>query len=278
VFNQDRTIIATGSADHTTRLWKISDPANPTQLSTLRTLTPATMLTGHTNYVCCVAFNPADKGRFLATASHDATSRYYDVLDPLNPVPVTDFVNPKGATPIVPGATDHDAMRWVSFSPDGRVLATCGTLGTASVDHVVRLWDLADPVAHQVLAEFPNGIGGTWCAVFSPDGETLATVGEDHTIRLWNVSDPGHPTLTATLPGHTDVTQTLAYSPDGKLLASGSRDKTARLWNVADPKTPTAAAKLEGHAANVGSVAFSPDGKLLATASDDKTARIWRLG
>jgi WD40 repeat protein len=63
-FNPEGTIVATASADKTTRLWLLDGK-------------PKTTLTEHTNDVMSVAFSP--DGRKVITASQDNTVRQYYV-------------------------------------------------------------------------------------------------------------------------------------------------------------------------------------------------------
>jgi WD40 repeat protein len=66
----------------------------------------------------------------------------------------------------------------VTFSPDGKTLATSGEDGTA------RLWDLSG----KELAQLKGHQGSVRSVSFSPDGKTLATSGSDGTARLWDRS------------------------------------------------------------------------------------------
>jgi WD40 repeat protein len=97
----------------------------------------------------------------------------------------------------------------VCFSPDGRLLVTASTDGTA------RLWS-----AHsgELVATLNGHKEGLTCAAFSPDGRTLATGSTDDTVKLWSVTT-GQELVTLTEFGE-DI-GALAFSPDGQALAVG---------------------------------------------------------
>ncbi len=129
-----------------------------------------------------------------------------------------------------------DSVTSVSFSPDGR------TVASSSGDGSVKLWNVATGAEIRTL----RGHAGTVTSVaFSPDGNTLASAGKDQVVKLWN-AESGQ--LIHTLkPGDGVVVSfvlNVAFSPDGRTLASASADGKVKLWNVAtgqesrDPQSP----------------------------------------
>ncbi|MBD2728425.1 serine/threonine protein kinase [Nostoc sp. FACHB-892] len=152
----------------------------------------------------------------------------------------------------------------VAFSPDGT------TLGSASDDKTIKLWNLASREEIRTLEGHSDWI---WTVGFTPDSKTLVSGSADKTIKMWNV-ETGK--LVRTLKGHSDGVTSVAFSPDGKILASGSasKDMKIKLWNL---ETGKLIHTLEGHTSGVQSVALSPDGKTLASGSWDKTIKLWNV-
>jgi WD40 repeat protein len=154
----------------------------------------------------------------------------------------------------------------LAFSPDGR------TLGVATTDHTVGLWDLRT----RSLRKLPVAPGRPFGALaFSPDGRRVAAGGDDEVAMVWDVARPDQPP-TMLMFGHTGAIHTLAFSPDGEILASGGDDKTIRLWDL--DTGSQVAEPLVGHTGSVTTVAFSADRHTLASGSQfDGTLRLWDL-
>jgi WD40 repeat protein len=192
----------------------------------------------------------------------------------------------------------------ISFSPDGRCLATSDNKGSIQIwdvnsfeqkvccaghqhwawdvsfspdsqylasvgdDYSIKLWDVATGERLYVYTGHTRSVNAV---VFSPNGQIIASCSQDCSIRLWQVFPDANPEI-HTLLGHGSRVWSIAFSPDGRILASGSEDHTVRLWDVA---TGDCLGSWQAHENWVRSVSFSPDGRLLATCSYDRTIKIW---
>ncbi len=157
--------------------------------------------------------------------------------------------------------TGHtEAVRSLSFSPDGR------TLASGSNDNTVRLWDVQTGVLKKRFLGHRHNVNSV---SFSPDGQTIASGSTDETVRLWDVQTGAEK---MTLTGHEVTIHSVSFSPDGQTLASASEDNTIRLWGV---QTGVEKQKLIGHPGDVYSVSFSPDGQTLASAGSYESVYLW---
>ncbi len=200
-------------------------------------------------------------------------------------------------------------VREIAYSPDGKLIAAAGALGTWLYDaelsakfgmiagrpetiafnpngdtlasgswseRTVHLWDVK--TQRKVGGLLFPGKRGVVALTYTSDGTTLAVGYGNGDIALWDTETQRK---TALLDTPSSVIWTLAFSPDGQMLASGGyEDSTISLWDVRTQMLVgtfdghSRAARLTNHA--VSSIAFSPDGKILASGStNDCTLRLW---
>ena len=104
----------------------------------------------------------------------------------------------------------RDAIMWVGFSPDDRLIAS------VSWDRTFRIWDHGrGTLLHTFRSEGQNWTGG-----FSPDARFFA--GTSGQGRLW-VWDVAHGVEVARVDLASSWCRTLDWSPDGKRLLIGAR-------------------------------------------------------
>ncbi|MGH8898173.1 MAG: NACHT and WD repeat domain-containing protein [Egibacteraceae bacterium] len=152
------------------------------------------------------------------------------------------------------------SVRSVDFSPDGRLVVTVGTDGTA------RTWNATTGERLAVLGDHVLIL----TARFSPDGSrVVVTASADKTARVWDAKTGREQTV---LRGHEGAVVSAQWSRDGARVVTASADKTARVW---DAKTGREQAVLRGHEGLVVSAQWSRDGARVVTASADDTARVW---
>jgi WD40 repeat protein/serine/threonine protein kinase len=151
----------------------------------------------------------------------------------------------------------------VSWSPDGKRLATASGDGTAKV------WDVA---GGGELFTLKGHRGGVLSVSWSPDGDRLATGSVDGTARIWDAA--GREQIT--LQRQPSAILAVSWSPDGKFLATaGGGDGMAKVWGAADGRELF---RLNCHSKRVMSLSWSPDGKFLAEAvADGGSAMVWEV-
>ena len=215
---------------------------------------------GGTRQVIAVSPN----GRLLAGAGATEESDDTAVL-------LWDLSEPQAPRRLDMRLTGHtEAVHVITFSPDGRTLATGGADGT------IRLWNVAEPADAVPLGRpLTDEVLGL---AFSPDGRVLAAGGADGTVRLWDVADPDAPVpLAQALTGAAGSVQGVAFRPDGQMLAAADAAGAVLLWDVSDPRRARAVGAPLPVPYQVNAVAFTPDGTTLAAGSHEGMVRFYAV-
>ena len=170
--------------------------------------------TAHIAGVACVGYSP--DGTRLATVGGDGAVRVWTVTETGSLTALTKFDGQAKSG----GAVGFLALTGLSFSPDGRYLATVGA------DAVVRVWDI------QTKSEALGLRGHTdWvtAVAFSADGRYLASVGVDKAARVFELSQQER----SAAGGHLLRVNAVAVSPDGKFAVTAATDQTMKVWDIA---------------------------------------------
>jgi WD40 repeat protein len=190
------------------------------------------------------------------------------------------------------------SVQGISFSPDGRRIATAGQ------DHTVRIWDAA---TGRQLSVFTGHTDVVDSVQFSPDGRSVASGSLDGTVRVWDVAT-GSSYTAFTYPPHYRVQ--FVFSHEGRVLLAVNPhgdvdyfDLATRLQatpdSVQDPFVRLAISP-DGHTVVFGtadgsitalsrggqslfvpgdpliSIAVSPDGRTAAVGAADDTIQLWQ--
>lgn len=137
--------------------------------------------------------------------------------------------------------TGHQkSVNQVSFSPDGRLLAS------ASFDSSIRLWDprIITPLKfsnfqsqgikmpNPFIRTFRGHLSSVYRLDWSADSRMLISASKDSTLKLWNV---GNGKIKVDLPGHEDEVYCVGWGGTGGergggKVASGGKEGKVKIW------------------------------------------------
>lgn len=153
----------------------------------------------------------------------------------------------------------HASLHWTAFSPDSKILATCGL-------QEVRLWDLS---TGRLIREIRDGDRprSYHSIVFAPNGQWVAAEGGD-AVCIWDV------TTGQRLHELKMNAQVIAVTSDSARLIATFNDGSISIW---DTKTGKRIAELrQGHTHRIFT-AVTPNGFELSTMSEDNLICHWNL-
>jgi WD40 repeat protein len=229
--SNDGRFLATGSDDHTVKMWDIetgkvlntflghadsvfsvtfnqdgsalaaAGAGEKVLVWDTRTREQIGAFSGHTDEVRCVAFHR--DGQWLASGGEDKMVYLWE------------------------GRTGREVRKWgpftqvvncVAFNPNGNLLAI------ATESPIVEVFDVASGRAMCTLKGHSASVRSV---SFSPDGKTVATAGWDKLVKTWDLS--GKEILS--LEGHTEGVWTVSFDEKGRLASAGA-DRSVCIWDT----------------------------------------------
>ena len=176
-----------------------------------------------------------------------------------------------GATIATLDDPQGSSVESVSFSPDGKMLATNDKNG------VVYLWKLPrGPRTTSVSPPYsisPPGGPNSDAVAFSPQGTTLAMGGSDGQAYLFDTATGSTSTLST--PDSSGITS-VAFSPGGTLFAASEKNGVTYVWNL-DGRRRHRITLNDPDGSVIESVAFSPNSRWLATGNGNGNTYLWNL-
>jgi WD40 repeat protein len=287
-FSPGGQLLAAGGADGIVRIWDVNTARLIDRLPTWDSK-PVTALT----------FSPT--GSVLAYATHVGKFFAIHANDFQPVVHIWDCQTRKYLHDL---GSHKDTILALSFSPDGRLLATAGR------DSAIKLWNVrTGKIVHSWVCASAHAIAGL---TFSRNGQQLAARASDR-VFFWQV-DSGELLATDAITldwrsswisrdgdlqvllyrcgssvqlrdirqsgrryasaNHGAIVTSASFSPDGKTFASAGTDNRVILWRTSTCKP---IGTLSDVAERFSSMAFCPNAPLIACASDNGVISVWNL-
>lgn len=172
-----------------------------------------------------------------------------------------------------------EPIRCVSFSPDGKRVATCSSndviIRDAATGEIIRTLSQHDGIARTVIFSADSKLifSASHFPLTDSGGIVVNEVETGREIGIWR--------------GHQGPVTTLALDPEGFYLASGGEDRTICIWEVPSKDElsrqvfHTSGHQLyrwEAHKTTVTAMTFAPVwGSTLVTGGADGTLKLWNI-
>ncbi|KAI6208098.1 Ribosome biogenesis protein WDR12-like protein [Aphelenchoides besseyi] len=212
--NSEGSCLVSGGFDKCIKIWKLDhDDTNFTSNRTsakrsktsVVTKIPAMTLESHRDAVMDVCWYPSEENQ-VVTASYDQSIIQWDIK----------------VGSVVSTLTCNKANSRLSVN------AISGLIVTASVDSVIRLWDVRSKDEFMVKQRLRGHNGIVSDVHWSPSSENLFVSSSfDSTVKMWDIRSPNAPLYDIT--GHSSHVLAVDWSLDSLILSAG-KDSTIKSY------------------------------------------------
>jgi WD40 repeat protein len=242
---EDKKLVASGSYDGQTKVWKYSIREESRLLFTCK---PRNKI----DRVISADFHPY-KTLIAITYYYGECVRVYDYSS--NEV-VESLSLRNSSEELIRG-------RSAVFSPDGNRLAI-------STDKTENNWiQIYDLPSRKYLDPLKGHNDAIWGLNFDPVLGRLASCDASGEIRVWNIHSGNSTVLQE--PNHCR-TRSIRFSHDGRYIVSGDDSNSIKVWDVS---RNLEVARLTDHQSWIWSVSFVNNSQFIVSASEDGTAKLW---
>lgn len=201
----------------------------------------------------------ADGKILLASGGGDDAGFLLDVGAGENPPEGGEFFKFEGHT---------DSVAAVSFSADGKYLATAG------LDAIIKIWNTADGSLLHTLEGPSESIESI---EWHSKGPVLLAAAGDGTAWMFDCSPKAGVSLNV-FGGHAGAVNSAKFTPDGAKVVTIGDDGSMRVWGPKTGKTLQVFAAGHGfHEAGISALALHSDNTLALTGGQDNNAVISNL-